>query len=341
MKILLGIFIFSFIVIFHELGHFLFAKLSGITVTEFSLGIGPRLLSHQWGETRYSWKLIPFGGSCMMLGEEEEISNEHSFQNKSVWKRILVVAGGPLFNFLLAFIIAIILIGNIGYDAPVLLSVPENSVAAKQGLQKGDEILEINGKTIHFGREASNYQFFHKGKAMVIKYKRNNNIAYITLPEEELENTYSGINGNSSYRVKTETVQTLKYSYYEVKYWIETTLSSLKMIVTGKTDMNNVSGPVGVVKSVGKTYEAVKSSGMYYILMNMLNIVLFLSVNLGVLNLIPFPALDGGRLVFLVLEAIRGKRVNPMVENVITVGGIFVLLIFMVVVTGNDIRQLF
>ena len=105
--------------------------------------------------------------------------------------------------------------------------------------------------------------------------------------------------------------------------------------------MNNISGPVGVVKSVEKTYEAAKSSGMYYILMNMLNVILFLSVNLGVLNLIPFPALDGGRLVFLVLEAIRGKRINPMVENVITVGGIFVLFVFMVVVTGNDIRQLF
>lgn len=344
MNILIGFFIFSIVVIFHEFGHFLFAKLSGIKVLEFSLGMGPRLLSHKWGETIYSWKLFPFGGSCMMLGEDdtnEEISEDGSFQSKSVWKRIAVVAGGPLFNFILAFGIALVIIGNIGYDVPVLLAVTENTPAAEAGLQKGDQILSINGKQIHFWREIQNYQSFHPGEIMDIKYERDGKISEVTITPEVNNGSYLiGISGSNNCRQKPGVLQTVKYSCYEVKYWIDTTLSSLKLMVTGRVEKKDISGPVGVIKGVSDTYEETKSSGWYYVWINMMNIGLLLSANLGVMNLIPFPALDGGRLFFLIIEAIRKKRVNPVLEESITLGGFFILMLFMVVVTGSDILKL-
>ena len=344
MNILIGFFIFSIVVIFHEFGHFLFAKLSGIKVLEFSLGMGPRLLSHKWGETIYSWKLFPFGGSCMMLGEDdtnEEISEDGSFQSKSVWKRIAVVAGGPLFNFILAFGIALVIIGYIGDDVPVLLAVTENTPAAEAGLQKGDQILSINGKQIHFWREIQNYQSFHPGEIMDIKYERDGKISEVTITPEVNNGSYLiGISGSNNCRQKPGILQTVKYSCYEVKYWIDTTLSSLKLMVTGRVEKKDISGPVGVIKGVSDTYEETKSSGWYYVWINMMNIGLLLSANLGVMNLIPFPALDGGRLFFLIIEAIRKKRVNPVLEESITLGGFVILMLFMVVVTGSDILKL-
>lgn len=341
MQFIIGFFIFSVVILFHELGHFLIAKSSGIKVTEFSLGMGPKLLSHQCGGTVYSWRLLPFGGFCQMLGEDEDNQEEGSFQCKSVWKRIAVTAGGPLFNFIMAFGISLIIIGNIGYDVPVLLGVTENTPAAESGLQKGDEIISINGKNIHFWREVQNYQTFHPGKVMNIKYKRNNLTASVTVSPEKKNGSYLiGISGSNNCRAKTSGIQTVKYSCYEVKYWIDSTISSLKMLVSGKVKTQEISGPVGVVKSVGDTYESTKDSGWFYVCINLLNMALLLSANLGVMNLIPFPALDGGRLFFLILEAIRKKRIKPMIEECITFGGFALLMLFMIIVTGNDILKL-
>ncbi len=163
MKILIALLVFSVIIIIHELGHFLFAKLNGITVVEFSLGMGTRLLSHEWGGTRYSLKLLPFGGSCMMLGEDEDEDGEGTFGSKSVWARISVIAAGPVFNFLLAFVLSLFIIGNIGYDVPILVGVSEGMPAQEAGLQAGDRITKMNGRSIHVYREVQNYSMFHEG----------------------------------------------------------------------------------------------------------------------------------------------------------------------------------
>lgn len=276
-----------------------------------------------------------------MLGEDEDNQEKGSFQSKSVWKRIAVTAGGPLFNFIMAFGISLIIIGNIGYDAPVLLAVTEGTPAAEAGLQKGDEIISINGKNIHFWREVQNYQTFHPGKEMNIKYKRDGLTSSVQISPESKNVSYLiGISGSSNCREKTSAIQTIRYSSYEVKYWIDSTISSLKLLVSGKVKTQEISGPVGVVKSVGDTYESTKDSGWFYVCINLLNMALLLSANLGVMNLIPFPALDGGRLFFLVLEAIRKKRVNPIIEESFTLGGFALLMLFMIIVTGNDILKL-
>lgn len=294
MSIVIALLVFSVIILFHEFGHFLLAKLNKITVVEFSLGMGPRLLSFEAGGTRYSWKLLPFGGSCMMLGEDGEEEEEGSFGSKSVWARMSVIAAGPIFNFLLAFIMALFIVGNLGYDVPVLLNVTEGMPAADAGLQAGDRIVKMNGKRIHLYREVQNYSMFHQGETVIFQYERDGELHEATVTPELTNGSYKyGIGGNINYRQKTNVLETLEYSAYEVYYWIDTTVSSLGLLFKGGVQLDDMSGPVGVVDAIGTTYQESRDEGAFYVWMNLLNIAILLSANLGVMNLLPIPALDG------------------------------------------------
>ena len=341
MSIIFALIIFSALVLFHELGHFLLAKRGGIAVTEFSLGMGPRLLSFEAGGTRYSWKLLPFGGSCMMLGEDGEEEEEGSFGSKSVWARMSVIAAGPIFNFLLAFIMALFIVGNLGYDVPVLLNVTEGMPAADAGLQAGDRIVKMNGKRIHLYREVQNYSMFHQGETVIFQYERDGELHEATVTPELTNGSYKyGIGGNINYRQKTNVLETLEYSAYEVYYWIDTTVSSLGLLFKGGVQLDDMSGPVGVVDAIGTTYQESRDEGAFYVWMNLLNIAILLSANLGVMNLLPIPALDGGRLIFLIVEAIRRRRVEPELEAKIHFAGLMLLMLLMVVVMFNDVKKL-
>ena len=343
MSIILALIIFSLIILIHELGLFLLAKRGGVTVEEFSLGMGPRLISTVKGGTRYSLKLLPFGGSCMMLGEDEATTEEGSFASKSVWTRISVIAAGPIFNFILAFVLSVIIIGSIGVDKPVILAVSEGFPAAEAGIQKGDTILKMNGTKIRLSREVTNYVTFHQGEDVTFVYEHEGEERTVTLsPEQNEGGRYIfGLSTVSSYREKVGAWETLKYSAYEVKYWIQTTISSLKMLFTGQVGLNDMSGPVGVVTIIGDTYKESAADGGFYIWLNMLNISILLTANLGVMNLLPLPALDGGRLVFLIIEAIRRKRIDPEKEGMVHFVGLMLLMVLMIVVMFNDIRKLF
>lgn len=341
MSIVIALLVFSVIILFHEFGHFLLAKLNKITVVEFSLGMGPRLLSFEAGGTRYSWKLLPFGGSCMMLGEDGEEEEEGSFGSKSVWARMSVIAAGPIFNFLLAFIMALFIVGNLGYDVPVLLNVTEGMPAADAGLQAGDRIVKMNGKRIHLYREVQNYSMFHQGETVVFQYERDGELHEATVAPELMNGSYKyGIGGNINYRQKTNVLETLEYSAYEVYYWIDTTVLSLGLLFKGGVQLDDMSGPVGVVDAIGTTYQESRDEGAFYVWMNLLNIAILLSANLGVMNLLPIPALDGGRLIFLIVEAIRRKRVEPELEAKIHFAGLMLLMLLMVVVMFNDVKKL-
>ena len=343
MGIILAIIIFSVIIIIHEFGHFLLAKQHGITVTEFAVGMGPKLLSFKKGETVYALKLIPFGGSCMMLGEDENNKEQGAFGSKSVWARISVIVAGPIFNFILAFVLSVLVIGNIGYDKPQIRGVVEGYAADEAGMQAGDVIKKMNGKTIHFYREVSNYTSFHQGETVHVVYERDGQEYEATLVPKESEDgrMILGITGSSSYREKTNPIETLQYSLYEVKYWIETTIESLGMMLQGKVSLDDVSGPVGVVNVIGETYEESAKDGGFYVWINMLNISILLTANLGVVNLLPIPALDGGRLVFLIIEAIRGRRIDEEKEGMIHLVGMALLMVLMIVVMFNDVRKIF
>jgi len=343
LSIVLAIIIFSLIVLIHELGHFLLAKKNGITVVEFSLGMGPRIVSTVKGGTRYSWKLLPFGGSCMMLGEDDATEEEGSFASKSVWARISVIAAGPVFNFILAFLLSLFIIGSIGVDKPVVLGVSEGYPAAEAGIAEGDTILKINGSRIRLSREVTNYVTFHQGQEATIQYEHDGEVKEATLePVQNEDGRYIfGVSVNANYREKANALEILGYSAYEVKYWIQTTVSSLGMLLKGQVGINDMSGPVGVVSIIGETYESSAADGGFYVWLNMMNIAILLTANLGVMNLLPLPALDGGRLVFLILEAIRGKRINPEKEGMVHFIGLMALMLLMVIVMFNDVRKLF
>ncbi len=350
MNIIAAVIIFSAIVLFHEFGHFLAARSVGITVLEFSLGMGPRLLSHvsRKSQTRYSLKLLPFGGSCMMKGEDTNDLSEGAFGSKKIWQRIMVVAAGPVFNFLLAFLFAMIIIATVGYDAPVPEYLTEDSPLKAAGIEVGDEITSIDGRRTVIYRDIAGYCAFnletedapdhiavtwiHDGeeKSAQITPARLANGAGYTL----------GIYGGGRFSANGNVLLILKYSAYEVKYWISTTIQSLMMIGKGRVSLDDMSGPVGIVEVISDTYEETKSEGAFMLFLNMLNLAILLSANLGVMNLIPFPALDGGRIVLLVLEKIRGRKLGENVEGYINLAGLAVLMTFMMVVMMNDVRKI-
>lgn len=341
MSIILALIIFSVLVIVHELGHFLLAKWNGITVTEFSVGMGPRLLSHVWGGTRYSLKILPFGGSCQMVGEEEESDEEGSFGSKSVWARISVVAAGPVFNFLLAFVLSIIIVGSLGYD-DTTVNVSPGYPAAEAGMQDGDEIIKIGGSRVYLYREVSLYNSLHQGKATEVTYQRDGETYTVYLePVQDESGLYRFGFVKESFRTKGNVLQVLKYSGAELRYWLKATVESLSMLFQRKVGIDDMSGPVGIVSVIGETYEANRADGLYYAALSMVMMSIMLSVNLGVMNLLPIPALDGGRLVFLIIEAIRGKAVPQEKESMVHFLGFVLLMGLMLVVMFNDIRHIF
>lgn len=426
MKILIALLVFSVIVLFHELGHFLLAKRNGIAVTEFSLGMGPRLLSTEKGGTRYSLKLFPIGGSCMMVGEDEDDDSEGSFNNASVWARISVVAAGPIFNFILAFVFAMIITSVVGYDPARVLQVTEGSPAAQAGLKEGDIIKEFQGRHISIGRDLDSYMALHglkdeeisltyerDGKKHDIQFQANSQSRYMLgftylsegipeitqvmlnsamakagvmpgdiireingtavadsqeiqayLQEHPLDGTEItlGIERDGKvetisaipqmtkhvdsgfiyniYREKTNFLGVMKYSAVEVRYWVSTTVESLMMLIKGQFSVNDLSGPVGIIDVIGDSYEEAKGEGAMMVWMQMLYWAILLSANLGVMNLLPIPALDGGRLVFLLIESVRKKRLNPNVEGMIHFAGFVLLMMLMVFVMFNDFRRL-
>ncbi|MBE5936994.1 MAG: RIP metalloprotease [Lachnospiraceae bacterium] len=386
MSIIIAMLIFSVIVIFHELGHFLLARLNGVEVTEFSLGMGPRIITvcksdegmrvkffastrqceeaKGWaGHTMYSVKILPFGGSCIMLGEDDVVDAENAFCKKSVYARMSIVFAGPFFNFILAFILAIIITAVAGVDKPVITSVESGMPMALAGVKAGDEIVEINGSSINIDREISTYFTFNpisEGDELDIVLKRGDETYSVKVSpvlataetvidgvavgamdkKEEPVKTYRYGFGYGSPRQKCDAVSVLKYSAYEVKYWIVTTVKSLGMLVTGNIGKDDISGPVGIVSAVGSMVDESSNYGISSVLLTLISFSILLSANLGVMNLLPIPALDGGRLFFQIIEVIRRKPIAPEKEGIITMIGFVLLMALMIFVMYNDIMKL-
>lgn len=346
--LILFVLIFGVVVISHELGHFLLAKANGIHVVEFSVGMGPNIFSFQKGETKYSLKLLPIGGACMFEGEDgletkEGEPSEGSFLKASVWSRISTVFAGPLFNFILAFIVALILVNMIYIREPVATDIIEGGAAQSAGIQAGDRIVALDGENIYMYDEISLFMQVYNGGEVEVEYERDGERYTTTLTPlyDETEGRYLLGIQNADF-VNPSGLGNLKYAWYEMRYFVKATYKSLGMLVRGQVSRQDVAGPVGIaVNVVGKTYEEAKSYGWESVVASMLNITLMLSVNLGILNLLPIPALDGGRLVFLLIEVIRGKPVPPDKEGMVHFIGLMFFMILMVFVLFNDISNIF
>lgn len=426
MKIIIALIIFSAIIMFHEFGHFLFAKLSRIEVEEFSLGMGPRLISKKFGRTVYSLKLLPFGGSCAMKGEDLADVSPGSFGAAPVYKRIAVVAAGPVFNFILAFVLAVVIIAMSGSRIPEVNSVSESTAAMEAGLQDGDVITNYMGYHVDIWQDFMLYWYLNPmngdpvkitvdrdGEKKELLYTAPSTSTYLMglyreagsmtitelmegLPLEnaglKVGDTLVAIDGfrfaddseydayikehplsdkpvtvtylrdgleyeveitpaeyvsySSSLPVQAVDVSPsgldlLKYSFLEVKSQIRSTYLGLGELFTGHLGLKDMSGPVGIVDVIGDTYEAAKEEGPVELTSNLLYIAVLLSANLGVMNLLPLPALDGGRLVFLLIEAIRRKPNNQEVEGMIHFAGMILLMGLMLVILFNDVMKLF
>lgn len=342
MNIIVALIIFSVIIIVHELGHFLAAKLNGVCVQEFTLGLGPTLIGFQRGETEYCLKLLPFGGSCVMLGEEEASDDERAFNNKTVWQRMMIVLAGPIFNFILAFFLSLFLIGFGGADAPIIAEVGEGTPAQEAGLQAGDRIVKMDGSRVYNYREIVYKMLLNKGgNPVTFVYERDGEQKEVTITPAPVEGGAYQVGIAGGTYEKQNILGIVKYSLLEVRCQIKVVIWSLQYMVSGYSTLNDVAGPVGIVSMIGDTYNEAAEYGFLTVLLSMFNIAVMISANLGVMNLLPIPALDGGRFFFFIIEAIRGKGIDPNKEGMIHFTGLMVLLALMVFIMFNDIRNLF
>ena len=235
-----------------------------------------------------------------------------------------------------------IIIGWTGYRAPVVSSVTDGYSAQEEGIEPGDVIKKIGGKSVHIWNDISLYNMMHAGtKSVEVKYERDGKDYTVVLEPKQNEGDafpLLGITGGEM--VRPGVIGTVRYGAYTVKYWITYTVDSLKMLISGKVGVKDLSGPVGIVSAVDDVYQEAAPAGMAVVILNLLNIGVLLTANLGVMNLLPLPALDGGRLVFLIIEAVRGKRVPPEKEGMVHFAGFVLLMALMVVIMFNDILKL-
>ncbi len=324
-----SIFVFGLLILAHELGHFFACRATGIKVLELALGFGPRLISWKKGETRYSLRAFPLGGFCRMLGENpEDEQSEDSFVRKPITARALVLLAGAIMNLVMAlvlfFIIFFFLIGVPLTGTSRLGEVSPGSPASRAGFSPGDEIVAIDGREIHSWDEVVANIERRKGEELAVEIRRNQeNLTLIVVPVQVPE-TGKAIIGISPPVKK-----------YHLSGSVQTSLSrfaiillSMGQVVTGKAPLD-VAGPVGIIMIVGE----VAATGF----VNLLWLAALISISLGIINLLPVPALDGGRLLFLIIEGFRGKPVDPEKEGLIHFIGFAALLLLILFVTYHDL----
>lgn len=349
--ILVFILIFGIVVIAHEFGHFIVAKLNGIKVTEFAVGMGPVLAKYTKGETRYVLRLLPIGGACMFEGEDgvysseqnkEKEKQEGAFSEANVWARIATVFAGPFFNVILGFLLTLIVVGFSGSVKPTIVSLMDDYPAIMAGLQVGDVITRIDGERVYLQGEVTLISSLNDGEDLHIEYERDGKkMETVVTPKYSEEDARYYIGFSLGEYVECKGFKLIQYSYYEVRYWLKTTVKSILMLLQGKLGAKDLSGPVGIAVTIDETLEVARPYGIPTMILTMINFAVLLSVNIGVMNLLPIPALDGGRLLFLLIEVVRGKPIPPEKEGIVHFIGFVALMILMVLVMYQDIARIF
>ncbi len=337
-SIVVTILAFGIMVMLHELGHFLTAKRFGVTVHEFSIGMGPLLCKWGKGETQYSIRLLPLGGYVKLEGEEEESDNPRAFSNISPIKRICILVAGAAMNVLLGFLCFVII--NNTYprvQVPTISSIVENSAAEEAGLQVGDEIIKLNKTPV---ATQSDVNLFMMGKPDKV------DVTYLRDGEKRVTTLYPTIQngrlliGFTSSRKELSFLETLEFSWYDTRYVVKAVFVSIKMLFTGQAKVSDMSGPVGVVQIVGSATESASPHGALAVVMQLLMLFAMISVNLGVFNLLPFPALDGGSIIFAFIELVTRKKLKQEVLGFINLAGLALILGLGIFIMYSDIMKL-
>lgn len=325
-----AVFVFLLVVLLHELGHFTVAKLVGIRVNEFAIGMGPQIFKWKKGETEYSLRLLPIGGYVKMEGEDENSDDPRSFNRVSPLARIATVAAGAIMNFVLAIVVLSIVAFNVGTPTTTIKEIIADSPAEISGLLEGDKVLSINGiKTTSWNELSGAISSSDYTKDMDVQIIRDNSEMIIKVkPRSEDGRTIIGIIPSYEKSVGSS----LKAGFDDTKMFVGLMFDFLKGIFRGNVSTDDLSGPIGVIGAIG---EAAQSG-----LLNLLYLLGFISVNLGFFNLLPIPALDGSRIVFLLIELIRGKPIDPDKEGLIHTIGFALLITLMLIVTYKDLIRI-
>lgn len=343
MTLIIFILVLGTIIFVHELGHFIFAKLMGVHVYEFSLGMGPKLLHKQGKETEYCLRLIPIGGFCSMAGEEVDeetikVPKKKRLQAKKPWQRFLIMFFGPGFNFifaiLLLFFIAMIW-GSASYE-PIISSIEKNYPAYKSGIEKNDRIIEINNKKVNTLDDVSIYLTIanHEKPTKIVVKKTNGEKKVYKVKAKKMNSKTTpykyGIGLKS--KMKYGIINSAKYTFVKMGSLFKQMWITVGSLFTGGIKITQLSGPVGIYSIVGEQSKAGLASILY--------LMAFLSINVGFINLLPLPAFDGGHILFIIIEKIKGSPVTPKTENMIHTIGLFLLMALMIYITFNDILRL-
>lgn len=340
-QIIGAIIVFSLLVFIHEMGHFLAAKMFKVKVNEFAIGMGPKICSWGKGETKFSLRWIPLGGFCMMEGEDESSDDPRAFSNAKNWSKIVILAAGGIFNLVAGIILCITLMGfTAQIPQPVIKEFTENSAIEQAGGQIGDEILAVNGWRALTQDDVSFAVYRAKSNFVDVEVKRGNEIVNLNVEMTYNEEAGRYLIGFAASTIDNSFWNTLKYGSYEFVFVSKQIIVSLGDLVTGKLGFDQMSGPVGIVKEIGGAVGTVTSKGAAG-LFNVAWLFLLITINLGIFNLIPFPALDGGRIFFVLVSMCIGKKINPNKEGMVHLVGFCCLILLVIVATGYDITRIF
>lgn len=337
MSIVIAILLFGFMIFFHELGHFATAKWAGVKVNEFSIGMGPKLISKTVGETDYSIRLLPIGGFVAMEGEDEESEDERSFMSRPVWKRIIITSAGAVMNLILGFAVVFILTcGQTLCGTTTVAAFSEDSSSAEY-LMIEDKILAVNGEKAGCDYDIV-YSLIRDTDGVVsmdvLRDGEKLHFDNVVFATQDVNGTKSIILDFSVYGEELNVFGKIGYAFRWTRSLVKLVWNSLGDIISGEFGISQLSGPIGVTETIST---AVKSTNYKGILL----ILAVITVNLGVFNLLPLPALDGGRIFFMIIELFRGKPINQKVESIIHAVGMGLLMLLMVVVAYNDIIRIF
>ena len=340
-SIISAVLIFCVIVVVHEFGHFIVARKCGIDVQEFAIGMGPVIFKKQGKHTLFTFRLLPLGGFCSM-GEDEESDNENSFRNKSVWRRIAVIAAGAIMNLILGFILSLIIFLVAGkVTTTIIAEIVPGSGCETAGMAVGDMITKVNGLHIFTANDIIYELRNDEDGVLDFVVERDgekltfNGVKFgLTVDEETGERV---LNYDFKVYMKNMTAaELLPAAANKFMYYSRLILMSLRDLISGKYGLNNLQGPVGIVTVIS---ESAQESG--FDIGYLLDIAMLISVNVGIFNLLPLPALDGGRLVFLIIEAIRRKPIKAETEGMVHFAGFALLMLLMIIVTFNDVKNIF